>query len=125
MRVSTRSATGFWLNVVAAPAIVNTVAVNLLERGTPAAQGLLVAFLLVIALIAIIIDRRSFLVSGAGYSVVLAATLFEGAAPFAILALGLILVLLGSLWDRLRARLMGALPAFPGKANLPPYGIAE
>lgn len=124
LRVSTRSATGFWLHVVAAPAIVNTVAFILLERGTPAAQGLLVAFLLLIALIAVIIDRRSFLVSGAGYSVVLAATLFEGAAPFAILALGLILVLLGSLWDRLRARLMQALPAFPGKANLPPYGIA-
>ncbi len=125
LRVSTRSATGFWLHVVAAPAIVNTVALNLLEKGTPLAQGLLVAFLLGIALVAIVIDRRSFLVSGAGYSVVLAATLFEGAAPFAILALGLILVLLGSLWDRLRARLMAALPAFPGKTNLPPYGTAE
>lgn len=125
MRVSTRSGTAFWLHVVAAPAIVNTVALNLLDKGSPAAQGLLVAFLLVIALIAIVIDRRSFLVSGAGYSVVLAATLFDGAAPFAILALGLILVLLGSLWDRLRARLMQALPAFPGKTNLPPYGIAQ
>lgn len=125
MRVSTRSGTAFWLHVVASPAIVNTVALNLLDKATPGAQGLLVAFLVGIALVAIVIDRRSFLVSGAGYSVVLAATLFEGAAPFAILALGLILVLLGSLWDRLRARLMQALPAFPGKANLPPYGIAE
>ncbi len=125
IRVSTRSGTAFWLHVVAAPAIVNTVALNLLNKGTPGAQGLLVAFLLGIALVAIVIDRRSFLVSGAGYSVVLAATLFDGAAPFAILALGLILVLLGSLWDRLRARLMQALPAFPGKTNLPPYGIAE
>ena len=125
MRVSTRSGTAFWLHVVASPAIVNTVALNLLDKSTPGAQGLLVAFLLVIALIAIVIDRRSFLISGAGYSVVLAATLFDGAAPFAILALGLILVLLGSLWDKLRARLMQALPAFPGKTNLPPYGIAE
>lgn len=125
MRVSTRSGTAFWLHVVASPAIVNTVALNLLDKASPGAQGLLVAFLVGIALIAIIIDRRSFLVSGAGYSVVLAATLFEGAAPFAILALGLILVLLGSLWDRLRARLMQALPDFPGKASLPPYGIAE
>lgn len=125
MRLSTRSATAFWLHVVAAPAIVNTVALNLLEKGTPAAQSLLLAFLLAIAVVAIVIDRRSFLVSGAGYSVVLAATLFDGGAPLAILLLGVILVLLGSLWDRLRARLMQALPDFPGKSNLPPYGTAE
>ena len=28
----------------------------------------------------------------------------------------------GDLWDRLRARLMTALPDFPGKSKLPPYG---
>ncbi len=125
MRLSTRSSTAFWLHVVAAPAIVNTVALNLLARGTPQAQSLLLAFLLAIALVAIVIDRRSFLVSGAGYSVVLASTLFSGAAPFAILALGLILVLLGAAWERLRSRLMRALPDFPGKTNLPPYGTPE
>ena len=122
MRISTRSATAFWLHVVAAPAIVNTVAVNLLKTGGPAAQGLLLAFLLLIAAVAIVIDRRSFLVSGAGYSVVLATTLFSGAAPFAILILGLVLVLLGAMWERLRAGVMTALPDFPGKSNLPPYG---
>ena len=122
MRVSTRSATAFWLHVVAAPAIVNTVAMNLLRTGGPVSQGLLLVFLLIIAAVAIVIDRRSFLVSGAGYSVILATTLFSGAAPFAILILGLILVLLGALWERLRAALMHALPDFPGKSHLPPYG---
>ena len=121
-RISTRSATAFWLHVVAAPAIVNTVAMNLLERGGAGGQGLLLGFLVIMAAVAIVIDRRSFLVSGAGYSVALAATLFEGGAAVAILILGLALVLLGAMWERLRTRLMTALPDFPGKSNLPPYG---
>ena len=122
-RISTRSATAFWLHVVAAPAIVNTVAINLLDNGGAAAQLGLVAFLLLIAVVAIVIDRRSFLVSGAGYSVALAVTVFSGGAAFAILTLGLILVLLGAQWDRLRATIMHRLPDFPGKSNLPPYGV--
>lgn len=123
LRVSTRSATAFWLHVVAAPAIVNTVAMRLLANGSAGAQAGLLAFLLLIAVVAVVIDRRSFLISGAGYSVALAATLFEGGAAIAILILGLALVLLGAGWDRLRARLMTALPDFPGKSNLPAYGV--
>jgi hypothetical protein len=125
MRVSTRSATAFWLHVAAAPAIVNTVAMRLLADGSAAAQGALLAFLLLIAVVAVVIDRRSFLISGAGYSVALAATLFEGGAAIAILILGLALVLLGAGWDRLRARLMTTLPDFPGKDRLPAYGVTE
>ena len=123
MRVSTRSATAFWLHVVAAPAIVNSVAMRLLADGSPVAQAGLLGFLVLIAGVAVVIDRRSFLISGAGFSVALAATLFEGGAAIAILILGLILVLLGAQWDRLRARLMTALPDFPGKTNLPAYGV--
>jgi len=125
MRVSTRSATAFWLHVVAAPAIVNSVAMRLLENGSVGAQATMLAFLLLIAVAAVVIDRRSFLISGAGYSVALAATLFDGGAAIAILILGLGLVLLGAGWDRLRARLMTALPDFPGKSNLPAYGVTE
>jgi hypothetical protein len=121
-RVSTRSATAFWLHVVAAPAIVNALAMRLLADGSPLAQAMLLAFLVLIAIVAVVIDRRSFLVSGAGYSVALAATLFDGGAAGAIMFLGLALVLLGAQWDRLRALLMGALPDFPGKSNLPAYG---
>ncbi len=123
MRVSTRSATAFWLHIVAAPAIVNTVALNLLKSGGLGGQAGLVAFLLVIAVVAIVIDRRSFLVSGAGYSVILATTVFDGGAAYAVLMLGLILVLLGAQWDWLRGRIMAALPEFPGKSNLPPFRI--
>ena len=83
----------------------------------------MLGFLLVIGVVAVVIDRRSFLISGAGFSVALAATLFEGGAAVAILILGLALVLLGAGWERLRARLMTALPDFPGKSNLPAYGV--
>lgn len=103
---------------------MNPVALNLLNNGSAAAQALLLGFLLIIAVIAIVIDRRSFLVFGAGYSVALAATLFSGAAAIAILVLGLILVLLGAQWDPLRTRLMTTFPGFPGKVNLPPFGAA-
>jgi hypothetical protein len=48
---------------MAAPAIVNTVALTLLHRGSPMAELILVAFLSFLALFAIVIDRRSFLIA--------------------------------------------------------------
>lgn len=121
-RISTRSTTGFWLHVMAAPAIINTIALRLLEHGQ-AGQVLLLAVLLGLAVIAIVIDRRSFLVSGAVYAIWLIFTLFDGSALI-IAFLGLGLVLLGAQWDRLRGFIMSSLPAFPGKDRLPPYGTA-
>ncbi|RGP35839.1 hypothetical protein [Pseudotabrizicola alkalilacus] len=123
LRVSTRSTTGFWLHVVAAPAIVNTTALQLLANGQ-AGQLLLLVFLLVIACVAMVIDRRSFLVSGAGYAVWLIVTLFDGSA-LVILFLGFGLVFLGAQWDRLRSALMRALPEFPDKDRLPPYASTK
>lgn len=120
LRVSTRSTTGFWLHVTAAPAVVNTTALYLLSNGQWGHLMLLV-FLVAIAGVAIVIDRRSFLVSGAGYAVWLIFTLFDGSA-LVILILGFGLVFLGAQWDRLRSALMRGLPEFPGKDRLPPYG---
>jgi hypothetical protein len=121
-RVTRRSAAGFWLHVVAAPAIVNTVAVTLLSVYTPGALAVLFGFLLLMAVFAVAIDRRSFLVAGVGYVVALATIVLEDAAMFAILLLGLGLVILGAQWERLRGALMTALPRFPGKDRLPPWG---
>ena len=119
LRVSTRSTTGFWLHVTSAPAIVNTTAMHLLANGQ-GGQLLLLVFLLAIAGVALVIDRRSFLVSGAGYAVWLIFTLFDRSA-LVILFLGFGLVFLGAQWDRLRSGLMNRLPDFPGKHRLPPY----
>lgn len=122
-RVSLRAKAGFWLHVVSAPAIVNTVALTLFESGTAGSRPMLLGFLACLALIAAIIDRRSFLVAGVGYVVALAFVVLEGNAGMAILILGAALVLLGAQWEVLRRALMRALPAFPGKTRLPPYDL--
>jgi hypothetical protein len=122
-RVTRRSASGFWLHVLAAPAIVNTVALTLFDAGTLPAQVLLAAFIALMAVFAVVIDRRSFLVSGVGYVVALALTVAEGQAFFVILMLGAGLVLLGAQWEGLRRAIMRRLPAFPGKRRLPPYDL--
>ncbi|PRY20703.1 hypothetical protein CLV78_11276 [Aliiruegeria haliotis] len=121
-RITRRSQAGFWLHVISAPAIVNTVALTLLEVDTPAAQAALIAFLCLMALFAIVIDRRSFLVAGVGYVVALAVIILERQAGLAVLGLGLGLVLLGAQWERLRGGIMSGLPSFPGKDRLPPWG---
>ncbi|RRH77272.1 hypothetical protein [Falsigemmobacter faecalis] len=117
-RISTRAATGFWLHVLAAPAIINPIALRLLGADQSLALLLILGLL---ALVALVIDRRSFLVSGAAYAVGIVFALFDS-PMLVILGLGLGLVFLGAQWDRLRGALLRALPEFPGKTRLPPYG---
>lgn len=120
-RVTRRSANGFWLHIVAAPALVNTIALSLLDQDTTGSNVMLLGFLAVFALVAIIIDRRSFLIAAIGYIVALAATMFDGeGAMLSVLILGIVLLILGAFWERIRAALMRLLPsAFP-KHRLPP-----
>lgn len=122
-RITRRSASGFWLHVIAAPAIVNTVALTQFDAGTIAAQFALLIFVILMALFAITIDRRSFLVSGVGYIVALAFTVMEGAAFLSILMFGLVLVVLGAQWEVIRRAIMNMLPNFPGKTRLPPWDM--
>jgi hypothetical protein len=124
-RVTRRSQTGFWLHVVAAPAIVNAVALTLFTDGSRAAVLTLMAFLTLMAGLALVIDRRSFVVAGVGYVVALSIAVLEDSAMVAILLLGLALVLLGAQWERMRCALMNALPGFPGKDRLPPWALIE
>lgn len=120
-RVTRRSANGFWLHVVAAPALVNTLALTLLETD---ANMALFAVMLVFAIVAIIIDRRSFLIAAIGYIVALAATIFEGdGAAVTILALGIILLLLGAFWERIRAVILRALSGILPIHKLPPSNV--
>ncbi|MEM0948400.1 MAG: hypothetical protein AAGK37_13410 [Pseudomonadota bacterium] len=120
-RVTRRAANGFWLHILAAPAIVNTVALTLLSGN--ASYVLLVLFLALVAIVAIVIDRRSFLIAGVGYAVAMATAISgaEGAA-WTIFALGAALVLTGAFWEVIRARLLRLLgPALP-LDRLPPSG---
>lgn len=120
-RVTRRSANGFWLHVVAAPALVNTIALSLLDQDSGAANLMLLGVLALFAFVAVIIDRRSFLIAAIGYIVALAATVFEGdGAAATVLTLGIVLLLLGAFWEKIRARLLRLLPGFIPLHRLPP-----
>ncbi|MBO9395326.1 hypothetical protein J7400_01445 [Shimia sp. R9_2] len=120
-RVTRRAAQGFWLHVIAAPALVNTIALSLLERDSSGANTTLFAVLLLFAFIAIIIDRRSFLIAAIGYTVALAGTVFEGeGAAMTIFLLGIFLVVLGAFWARIRAALLAPLSGILPLHRLPP-----
>ena len=120
-RVTRRSANGFWLHVVAAPTLVNTLALTLLDRD---AHWALLGVMLIFALIAIVIDRRSFLIAAIGYIVALASTVFDGeTTALTVLVLGIILLLLGAFWEKFRARLLRLMPRFVPLHRLPPSNI--
>ena len=120
-RVTRRSANGFWLHVVAAPALVNTIALSLLSQESTGSNAILFGILIIFGIVAIIIDRRSFLIAAIGYVVALAATVFEGdGAMTTILILGIVLLLLGAFWEKIRARLLKVVPGFVPLDRLPP-----
>lgn len=120
-RVTRRSKNGFWLHVIAAPALVNTVALTLFTAGTNTAFFLLALVLLLFALIAIIIDRRSFLIAAVGYCVALSSAVFGGdGGGYGILILGASLVILGAAWERMRAHLLRMFGPVLPLDRLPP-----
>ncbi|MBR9650408.1 hypothetical protein [Thalassovita aquimarina] len=120
-RVTRRSAQGFWLHVVAAPALVNTIALSLLAKGSSGAYLILLGVLVLFAAVAIVIDRRSFLIAAIGYIVTLAGTVFDGGgAAMTILILGFFLVILGAFWARIRAALLSPLSGLLPLHRLPP-----
>jgi len=127
-RISRISACGFWLHILAAPAIVNVIALSLLNIEGGMGYALSTVALLIIALVALIIDRRSFLTAGIAYiGIILAWALDTGGGgddwPIAttLLIMGAFITALGTWWVQLRAALMRALPNFPIKNKLPPY----
>jgi hypothetical protein len=128
-RLGRHAATGFWLHLLAAPALVNTVAFTLLNIGGAGGYLALTGALTVIALLALVIDRRSFLTAAIIYIAAVLGWLIAdsdvaniGGYITVTLILGAFITALGTWWVPLRAGLMRALPAFPGKDRLPPYG---
>ncbi len=127
-RLGRHSASGFWLHVLAAPALVNTVALTLLNVGGTAGYVLLAASLCVISVLALVIDRRSFVTAGVIYIGLVIAWLLQGEGSedlghwvAILIVLGAFITALGTFWVPLRASLMRALPDFPAKRRLPPY----
>ncbi|MDG1281284.1 MAG: hypothetical protein P8O10_08245 [Pseudorhodobacter sp.] len=125
-RLGRNAASAFWLHILAAPALVNTVALTFYNMGPGPGFVLLAISLVLISALALIIDRRSFLTAGIGYLIFLISyTLADPDSPsswaLVLFVVGLGLTSLGTFWTDLRLRLMRALPDFPGKNRLPPY----
>ena len=119
-RVTRRSANGFWLHVVAAPALINTIALSVLERDGGGSNLMLMLVLALVTIVAIVIDRRSFLITAIGYVVALSTAMFDSnGMASSILALGFGLVFLGAFWERIRAVLLKSMPFLP-LSKLPP-----
>lgn len=127
-RVSRFAASGFWLHVLAAVAIVNTVALTLFNTGGALGYTLTSLALLAISVVALIIDRRSFLTAGILYMAYLIYAAFDGsgngeefASIATFLTIGVFITVLGTWWAQIRASIMVRLPNFPLKNRLPPY----
>jgi hypothetical protein len=125
-RLGRYSATAFWCHLLAAPALVNTVALTLFNGS---GVGLLSLALVAITLLALVIDRRSFLTAAIAYiAIVIGWVMGEDGGTswiFVLLLLGAFITAIGTWWVQLRAWVMGVLPNFPGKSRLPPYGSTE
>ena len=126
-RLGRYAASGFWLHLLAAPALVNTVALSFLNMGTTTGYTLLALSLALITLLALVIDRRSFLTAGLAYLGILMGLVLvpDGGDPirwaWLLILLGGFVTLTGAFWTAWRSAIFRALPDFPGKSRLPPY----
>lgn len=125
-RVGRLARSAFWLHLLAAPALVNTVMMTAYNLQGALGMILTIVGLVLITIFALVIDRRSFLTAGLGYLAAVIFTLLQDgngdlSIPTLMLVLGAIVTYLGTFWTNLRVRLMRILPNFPGKDRLPPY----
>ncbi len=123
-RVTRRSAQGFWLHLVAAPMIINTVALSILSNEAGPKYSVILVAMAAFAIVAIVIDRRSFLLAAIAYVVSVLLTLNpaleDSSGAAVILGLGVFLVFLGAFWARIRAMFLNGLPLGRLRNYLPP-----
>jgi apolipoprotein N-acyltransferase len=78
-----------------------------------------------ISVLALVIDRRSFLSAAIAYLGIMLSWVIETdntlSAAAVLIILGLFVTAIGTWWVPLRSALMRRLPDFPGKQRLPPY----
>ena len=125
-RISRFSQTGFWMHVLAAPLIVNTLLSTAYSLGGDTGYFLSFCVLGILALVSLIIDRRSFLTAGLGYLTLIVWWVVGSIVPemkfvITMITLGAIVTALGSWWGNLRTLTMRTLPNFPFKDRFPPY----
>jgi MFS family permease len=124
-RLTRRSDVAFWLHLAAAPLLVHPIfyGLGLVAFDSPDTggdiwrAGVAIAIYVLMALVALIIDRRALLVSSLVYVLTAMGILFSQlggiSSAFAVtaLVLGSALLLMSALWQRMRAELVGALPS--------------
>lgn len=118
-RTTRRSDVAFWLHLGAAPLIVHPAfsLLGVLDHQSDAAQAIAaLSIYLVLALIALAIDRRALLISALAYVLYAISALLEASGSisesFALTALviGSALLLLSALWHQARVRVVKLLP---------------
>lgn len=129
-RLGRASASAFWLHLIAAPALVNTLGMTAMNLDSGARYVAVALALAVLTAFALIIDRRSFLTAGLGYLAWLIWALAQRGGgwldwSYVLILIGGSVTALGAWWIPLRSRLMRALPDFPGKDRLPPYAKGD
>ncbi|MEL6235030.1 MAG: hypothetical protein AAFR46_11525 [Pseudomonadota bacterium] len=126
-RVSRLSACGFWLHLLAAPTIVNTMAFTAYALGGVAGYALLGVAILFFVAVALVIDRRSFLTAALAYLGLVLAMLLEQiggtSTAFVICVLGALVIGVAAGWRWMRAGLLARLRWLPWYDRLPPVEI--
>lgn len=129
-RTTRRADVAFWLHLLAAPLIVHPVfhALGVLDNNVSMGSAVLVVLLyIVLAVIALGIDRRALMVSALVYVLYALSMLFRELGAVGLnmaltaLVIGSALLLLSAFWHHARAIVVGALPS-PLRAKLPPVG---
>jgi hypothetical protein len=129
-RQTRRSDVAFWLHMLAAPMIVRSV-MPLATGGTTEIDALRAVFILavfaILALVALVIDRRALLVSGLTYAGIAIAYLLSQSVDQEGLGLSLTLLSLAALvlalsagWRSLRRAIVPRLPLGRWRSHVPP-----
>lgn len=111
-RVTVATDKAFWLHLLAAPMIVHSLMSLMPHEATVLTAGLMILGFLVLALVALVVDRRALLVSGLGYlgyaiGRLLAETAVSEQTVLALtmVLLGGFILVLGSAWSHVRRRI--------------------
>jgi hypothetical protein len=116
-RQTRRTDIAFWLHLLAAPLIVHPILMPMMADDASLASAIQVMIVfLVLAVVALVVDRRAILVSSLAYLAYAAGTLITAvglhSASFAVstLAVGAVVLMLSAAWRPLRRIFMGLMP---------------
>jgi hypothetical protein len=127
-RTTRRADVAFWLHLLAAPLIVHPLfrLLGIFNHNGPSISltAIAIGIYLLLALVALLVDRRALMVSALGYIIFALSNVLEGSGfinsglALTALAVGAALLLLSALWHRARLAVLQIVPAAV-RRNLP------